>query len=127
MGFIGYNHIQISLEDKSQTTVTCPWGTYSYIVSPFGLCNAHAIFQREILGIFSNLTHECFEIYMDDFTIYGLNFEITLTNLEKVLKYARKLIYLSAMKSDTCYKLKEFSWATTSLLKVLKWILLKLR
>ena len=52
---------------------------------PFGLCNAPATFQREVLGIFVDLIHDCVEVYMDDFTVYGNTFEEALNNLEKVL------------------------------------------
>ena len=45
-----------------------------------------AIFQREILGIFSDLLNDSVEIYMDDFTPYGGSFKEGLENLEKVLK-----------------------------------------
>jgi hypothetical protein len=38
-GFIGYNQIQIAPEDQEKTTFTCPWGTFSYRVLLFGLCN----------------------------------------------------------------------------------------
>lgn len=36
-GFSGYNQIQISPEDQDKTTFTCPWGTFTYRVIPFGL------------------------------------------------------------------------------------------
>jgi hypothetical protein len=36
-GFSGYNQIQIALEDQEKTMFTCPWGTFSYRVLPFGL------------------------------------------------------------------------------------------
>eukprot|EP00253_Pinus_taeda_P023379 PITA_23379 len=36
-GFSGYNQIQVALEDQDKTTFTCPWGTFSYRVLPFGL------------------------------------------------------------------------------------------
>lgn len=50
---------------------------------PFGLCNALVTFQRAVLGIFSDLIHDCVEVYMDDFMIYGNTFEEALENLEK--------------------------------------------
>ena len=50
---------------------TFPWGAYAYRVLPFGLFNAPAMFQWEILGIFLDLIHGCMEAYMDEFTTYG--------------------------------------------------------
>jgi hypothetical protein len=84
-GFSGYNQIQIAPEDQDKTTFTCPWGTYAYKVLPFGLCNAPTTFQREVLAIFSDLIHDCVEVYMDDFSVYGDTFLEALENLEKVL------------------------------------------
>ena len=85
-GFSGYNQIQIAPEDQDKTTFTCPWGTFSYRVLPFGLCNSCATFQRAILSIFLDLINEGLKVYMDDFTPYGDDFEPALENLEKVLQ-----------------------------------------
>ena len=53
------------------------------IATPFGLCNAPAMFQRCMLSIFSDMV-ECFlEIFMDDFSVFGDSFDDCLTNLEK--------------------------------------------
>jgi hypothetical protein len=73
-GFNGYNQIKIALQDQDKTTFTSPWGTFSYRVLPFGLCNAPATFQRAVLGIFSDMLNESMEIFMDDFTPYGVSF-----------------------------------------------------
>jgi len=64
----------------------CPWGNFVYRVLPFGLYNAPATFQREILGIFSDLVDDSVEIYMDDFIPYGDSFIEGLAHLEKVLE-----------------------------------------
>ena len=85
-GFSSYNQIQIAPEDQGKTTFTFPWGTFAYRVLPFCLCNAPTNFQREILGIFSDLLNDCLEIFMDDFAPYKDAFETTLVNLEKVLE-----------------------------------------
>jgi len=85
-GFSGYNQIQIAPEDQDKTTFTCPWGTFSYRVLPFGLCNAPTTFQRAILNIFLDLINEGLEVYMDDFTPYGDDFELPLQTLEKFMQ-----------------------------------------
>jgi hypothetical protein len=85
-GFSGYNQIKIAPQDQDKTTYTSPWGTFSYRVLPFGLCNAPATFQREVVGIFFDMLNDSMEIFMDDFTPYGVSFQEALQNLKKVLK-----------------------------------------
>ena len=84
-GYSGYNQIAIAPEDQEKTTFTCPFGTFAFRRMPFGLCNAPAIFQRCMMSMFSNLTEEVMEIFMDDFTVYGSSFEHCLQNLGTVL------------------------------------------
>lgn len=55
------------------------------LVLSFGLYNAPTTFQRVVLAIFVDLIHDCIEVYMDDFTVYGITYEEALQNLEKVL------------------------------------------
>ncbi|KAL4376513.1 hypothetical protein GQ457_02G024510 [Hibiscus cannabinus] len=85
-GYSGYNQIAIAPEDQSKTTFTCPYGTFAFRRMPFGLCNAPATFQRCMTAIFSDLNKDCLEIFMDDFSTFGDNFDNCLSNLEKVLK-----------------------------------------
>ena len=78
-----------------------PLGTFAYQVLPFGLCNAPATFQREILGIFFDLVDDSVEIYMDDFTPYGDSFKEGLENLEKVLERCKHAhVSLSIVKCN---------------------------
>eukprot|EP00253_Pinus_taeda_P006951 PITA_06951 len=84
--FNGYNQIQIAPEDQDKTTLTYPWGTFSYMALLFGLYNAPATFRRAILSIFKDLINEGLEVYMDNFTPYGDDFELVLQTLEKVLE-----------------------------------------
>lgn len=60
-------------------------GYTSLQVLPFCLCNVSATFQRVVLGILFKLIHDCVEVYMDDFTLYGNTFEEAMDKLEKVL------------------------------------------
>jgi hypothetical protein len=84
-GFSGYNQIKIAPQDQDKTTFTSPSGTFSYRVLPFGLCNVPTTFQRAVIGIFYDMINDSMEIFMDDFTPYGVSFEEALQNLEKVL------------------------------------------
>ena len=84
-GYSSYNQISIALEDQKKTTFTCPYGTFSFRRMPFGLCNAHATFQRYMMSMFSDLVEEAMEIFMDDFLVYVSSFENFLENLEIVL------------------------------------------
>ena len=85
-GYSGYNQISIAPEDQEKTTFTCPYGTFAFRRMPFGLCNAPATFQRCMMSMFSDLTEEVMEIFMDDFTVYGSSFEHYLKNLGTVLQ-----------------------------------------
>ncbi|KAL4290705.1 hypothetical protein GQ457_14G017330 [Hibiscus cannabinus] len=84
-GYSGYNQIAIAPEDQSKTTFTCPYETFAFRRMPFGLCNAPATFQRCMTAIFSDLNDDCLEIFMDDFSTFGDDFDNCLSNLEKVL------------------------------------------
>ncbi|KAL4304561.1 hypothetical protein GQ457_10G010670 [Hibiscus cannabinus] len=89
-GYSGYNQIAIAPEDQSKTTFTCPYGTFAFRRMAFGLCNAPATFQRCMTAIFSDLNEDCLEIFMDDFSNFGENFDNCLSNLEKVLKRCKE-------------------------------------
>ena len=85
-GYSGYFQIEIAPEDQENTTFTCPFGTYAYRRMPFGLCNAPTTFQRCMLSMFSDMVERIMEVYMDDITVYGGDFEECLTNLEAILQ-----------------------------------------
>ncbi|KAL4340282.1 hypothetical protein GQ457_08G026760 [Hibiscus cannabinus] len=82
-GYSGYNQIAIAPEDQSKPTFTCPYGTFAFRRMPFGLCNAPATFQRCMTAIFSDLNEDCLEIFMDDFSTFGEDFDNCLSNLDK--------------------------------------------
>jgi len=88
--YLGYNQIEIALEDQKKNTFTCPFGTFAYRMMHFGLCKAPATFQRCMLGIFSDMVERFLEIFMDDFFVFGDSFNDCLTNLEKVLNKCRE-------------------------------------
>nr|GEV34652.1 DNA-directed DNA polymerase [Tanacetum cinerariifolium] len=54
----GYFHIPITPEDQEKTTFTCPYGTFAYKRTPFGLCNDPTTFQRCMTAIFHELIED---------------------------------------------------------------------
>ena len=85
-GYSSYNQIVIALEDQEKTTFTCPYGTFAFRRMSFGLCNVPTTFQRCMMSMFSDLVKETMKIFMDDFSIYGSNFEHCLKNLDTILQ-----------------------------------------
>ena len=85
-GYSRYFQIEIAPEDQEKITFTCPFGTYAYSRMPFGLCNAPTTFQRCMLSMFSDMVESIMEVYMDDITVYGGDFEECLTNLKAILQ-----------------------------------------
>jgi hypothetical protein len=53
---------------------------------PFGLCNAPATFQQCMMSIFSNIVEKFIEVFMDDFNVFGFDFDECLNHLKLVLK-----------------------------------------
>ena len=84
--YSGYNQIAVHEYDQEKTTFTCHVGIYALKRMPFGLCNAPATFQRCMNALFSDYISEFLEIFMDDFSVFGISFDECLTDLEKVLK-----------------------------------------
>nr|GEX77334.1 reverse transcriptase domain-containing protein [Tanacetum cinerariifolium] len=84
-GFSMYFQIPIDLQDKENTTFTCPYGTFAYRRMPFGLCNAPGTFKRCMMFIFHDMIKKTMEVFMDDFLVFGDSFSSYLTNLDKML------------------------------------------
>ncbi|KAJ9544205.1 hypothetical protein OSB04_023912 [Centaurea solstitialis] len=85
-GYSGFLQIPVHPNDQEKTTFTCPYGTFAYRRMPFGLCNAPATFQRCLMAIFSNFIEKSMEVFMDDFSVHGSNFDECLDNLSSILK-----------------------------------------
>jgi len=71
-GFSGYHQIKITQEDRHKTMLTLEWGSYQYIVMPFRMKNAPAIFSRVVIATFKEFIHQLLEVYLDDWTVYSL-------------------------------------------------------
>nr|GEW51023.1 reverse transcriptase domain-containing protein [Tanacetum cinerariifolium] len=71
-GFSSYFQIPIYPKDQEKTTFTCPYETFAYKRMPFGLCNALGTFQRCMMAIFHDMIEQTMEVFMDDFSVFGI-------------------------------------------------------
>jgi len=71
-GFSRYHQINIVPEDRRKTTFSMEWGCFQYTVMPFGLKNTLAIFSRIVVAAFKEFIHKFLEVYLDDWTVFGL-------------------------------------------------------
>ena len=62
-------------EDSFKTAFCTKFGSFEFIVMPFGLCNAPATFQRAMNKVFFNLLDKCVLIYLDDILVFSKNIE----------------------------------------------------
>jgi len=70
-GFSGYNQVLVVEEDTPKTTSITWWGTYAYVIIPFGLKNICATFQRAMDHAFKDSIGKFMENYQDDLTVYS--------------------------------------------------------
>ena len=70
-GFLGYNQINVHLEDQEKTTFTTLWETFMSAKIHFGLMNAWATFQREMDIDFAKEKDKFVVVYMDDITVFS--------------------------------------------------------
>ncbi|RDX84580.1 hypothetical protein CR513_34348, partial [Mucuna pruriens] len=85
-----YNQILMAEEDREKTTFITFWGTFCYKVMPFGLKNAGATYQREMVTLFHDMMHKEIEVYVDDIIAKSTSSEQHLKDLRKLFARFRK-------------------------------------
>jgi len=80
-----YNLIRIRDEDVWKTSFRTPKGQYEYLVMPFGLKNAPAVFQRFINYIMKPFLDKFVAVYLDDILIYSKSEEEHISHVRQVL------------------------------------------
>lgn len=81
-----YNLVRVKEGQEYLTAFRTPLGHFEYLVMPFGLRNAPAVFQRFIQDIFSNVIGKFVQIYLDDIIIYSKNEKFHVKHVQYVLK-----------------------------------------
>ncbi len=83
-GYCSYNQVKMAKEDKENTKFISLWGTYAYNITPFGLCNVHATFQKVVPKTFKEYLNKFMQVFIYDFNVYGSKKD-HLRQLQKML------------------------------------------
>jgi hypothetical protein len=86
----GYHQLRIKEGDIPKTTFRIQFGHYKFVVVPFGLTNAPAVFMSLMNGVFWKYL-DCFvQVFLDDILIYSKNEREHEEHLRVVLSYLRE-------------------------------------
>ena len=91
-GYSRYNQIFITEEDLSKTTFHCPsaLSTYQWVMMPFGLKNAKAIYQGAMNSIFHEFIGKFMEIYVEHVVVKLDTKQTHLKHLKRALDRMQK-------------------------------------
>jgi hypothetical protein len=85
-----YHLVCIREGDEWKTTFRTKYGSFEWLVMPFGLSNAPGAFQRFMNDIFADMLDVCVVVYLDDILIYSADKTTHHKQVKEVLRRLRK-------------------------------------
>ena len=82
--FSGYWQVRLSRECQKYACFICKFGTFCFLVTPFGLQNAPSTFQRMMHEVFHDFDFVI--VYMDDVVVFSKNYQDHFVHLERVFR-----------------------------------------
>ncbi|GBG72717.1 hypothetical protein CBR_g12285 [Chara braunii] len=89
----GYHQIEMAEEEVHKTASKTRYGTYEYLVMPFGLCNAPGTFQTEMHRIFRPYLDKFMVVYLDDILVFSRTAREHAEHLALILQALRDSQY----------------------------------
>jgi len=86
----GYHQILVKVDDVQKTTFRSRYGHYEYVVMPFGVTNAPAVFMDYMNRIFGPFLDKFVVVFIDDILIYSKTQEEHAEHLRLVLGVLRE-------------------------------------
>ena len=84
----GFHQIRLHPDSVKKTAFQTKYGSFQFLVMPFGLCNAPATFQRTMNFLLHDVTNT--NVFIDDITVYSETLEDHLLHLENLLSRLHK-------------------------------------
>jgi hypothetical protein len=85
-----YHQVRIKYEDINKTAFRTRYGHYEFIVVPFGLSNAPAVFMCLMNGVLREYLDKFFIVFLDDILVYSKLEEEHEKHLRMVLQVLRE-------------------------------------
>ena len=105
----GYHQILVKAEDVQKTAFRSRYGHYEYVVMPFGVTNAPALFMDYMNRIFRPFLDKFVVVFIDDILIYSRTHEEHAEHLRVVLGILReKQLFAKLPKCDFWMKEVQF-------------------
>ncbi|KAI2647040.1 Transposon Tf2-6 polyprotein [Labeo rohita] len=94
-------HICIREGDEWKTAFNTPTGHYEYLVLPFGLTNAPAVFQGTINSVLGDMINQFVFVYLDDILIFSPSLQVHTQRVHQVLqRLLENQLYVKAEKCE---------------------------
>ncbi|MBW0574224.1 hypothetical protein O181_113939, partial [Austropuccinia psidii MF-1] len=94
-----YSLLRIKEGDEHLTFFRTKYGSFEYLVMPFGITNAPASFQNLVNDIFQDLLDVYFVFYLDEIMVFSKSEEEHVTHMSTVLSRLRaNIIFAKASK-----------------------------
>jgi hypothetical protein len=111
----GYYQIRMAEGDEYKTAMRTRFGSFEFLVMPFGLCNATATFMKMMNTIFHDLLDQGVVVFIDDILIYSKTLEEHEQLLKEVFLRLRKAhLYAKPSKCEFAMDEIEFLGHTFS-------------
>ena len=102
----GFHQISMEKSSVEKTAFTTRYGSYEYLVMPFGLRNAPSTFQRVMNKVLEGLVDRICVVYLDDILVYSESQEEHRKHLRMILERLMYYGLIVNVKKSKFYQLK---------------------